>query len=113
MVYRRSTAIGHRATGIVAAAALAACALVSPIGEPPATCEFPRNVALSFAGETTLGEVGLAAPGGEELPARVWITAEPILFVSGETTRVICAVTPDGLTSLSPYPVERVPNEGG
>ena len=108
-----SAAMGRRAAGILAAASLTACGLVSPIGEPPAICEFPPDVPLSFAGEATLGEVGLAAPGGEELPAHVWITAEPILFVSGETTRVICAVTGDGLTSRSPYPVEQAPNEGG
>lgn len=99
---------------LLASACLAACGIVSSIGTPPATCQFPAGVPLSFAEETTLGEVGLASPGGEELPARVWITAEPIVFESsGETTRVICAVTRDGSTSLSPYPVTLMPNEGG
>jgi hypothetical protein len=103
----------RRAMPMLAAAGLAACGIVSPIGAPPATCQFPDGVPLSFAEETTLGEVGLASPGGEDLSTHVWITAKPIPFQSsGETTRVICAVTDDG-TYLAPYPVERMPNEAG
>lgn len=99
---------------MLAAVCLAACGIVSSIGTPPATCQFPAGVPLSWAEETTLGEVGLASPGGEDLPAHVWITAEPIVFESsGETTRVICAVTRDGSTSLSPYPVTLMPNDSG
>ena len=93
-----------------------ACAGCEPIvvGAAPSECEFPPGVALSFAGDTTLGEVGLAAPGGESLRARAWITADPILFESaGTTNRVICAKLEDGGFMLSPYPVPDGPNEGG
>ncbi len=55
----------------MAATGLTACGILSPIGPPPAICQFPGGVPLSFAGETTVGEVGLASPGGEELPAKV------------------------------------------
>lgn len=80
----------------------------------PADCQFPDDVVLSYAGDTTLGEVGLAAPGGEGIEARVWITAQPIAFeAAGTTTRVICAQLDDGSLMLSPYPVPDVPNEGG
>lgn len=81
---------------------------------PPAECQFPDEVTLSYSGETTLGAVGLAAPGGEGLRARVWITASPIRFEgAGTTTRVICAQQEDGSVMLSPYPVEQAPSEGG
>ena len=91
----------------MAATGLAACGILSPIGPPPAMCQFPDGVPLSFAGETTLGEVGLASPGGEDLPAKVWITAEPILYEPiGRTTRMFCAVEANGSTSIVPFPVE-------
>jgi hypothetical protein len=99
--------------GVVLAGAGAGCEPIE-VGTAPPECEFPTGVALSFAGDTTLGEVGLAAPGGETLRARAWITADPILFESaGTTTRVICARLEDGTFTLSPYPVPDVPNEGG
>jgi hypothetical protein len=98
---------------LVIAVAAVACEPVV-VGTAPPECEFPPGVALSFAGDTTLGEVGLAAPGGEALRARAWITADPILFESaGTTTRVVCAALEDGTFALSPYPVPDVPNEGG
>ena len=103
------TAILSMALGI----SLPACG-ASGLGPVPADCQFPDGVPLAYAGETTLGEVGLAAPGGEGIDARVWITAEPIVFeAAGTTTRVICAQLDDGSVMLSPYPVPDVPNEGG
>lgn len=99
--------------GAVLAVAVAACEPIV-VGTAPPECEFPPGAALSFAGETTLGEVGLAAPGGETLRARAWITADPIAFESaGITTRVICAELDDGTLMLSPYPVPDTPNDGG
>ena len=95
------------------ATALMACGAAG-LGPVPADCQFPHDVRFSHSGETTLGEVGLAAPGGERLEARVWITAEPIAFeAAGTITRVICAQLDDGSVMLSPYPVPDVPNEGG
>src|SRR5688572_26670905 len=86
--------------GVALAAAGAGCERIV-VGAAPRECEFPPGVALSFAGDTTLGEVGLAAPGGETLRARAWITADPILFESaGTTTRVICAKLEDGTFAL-------------
>ncbi len=102
---------------LVLAVALGAGVLGCGVAGPeavPADCQFPEGVRLSHAGDTTLGEVGLAAPGGEGLEARVWITAEPITFqAAGTTTRVICARLDDGSIMLSPYPAPNVPNEGG
>lgn len=97
---------------LMSAALLVACGLGAP--RPPGECGFPDDVVLSYSGETTLGAVGLAAPGGESLRAQVWITATPILFeAAGTTTRLICAAGDDGSVMVSPYPVRDVPNEAG
>ena len=51
---------------IVLAVALGAGVLGCGVAGPeavPADCQFPDGVRLSYAGDTTLGEVGLAAPG--------------------------------------------------
>jgi hypothetical protein len=70
-------------------------------------------VALSFAEETTLGDVRLAAPGGESLRAYVWVTAEPVEIPDGTLQRAICADGSNGTFIVSPYPARSGPNEGG
>ena len=90
-----------------------ACGVMPTARPPAAQCDFPDDVALSFAEETTLGDVGLAAPGGESLRAYVWITAEPVRTADGAMQRAICADGLDGTFIVSPYPPPSVPNEGG
>ena len=98
----------------VAAALAAGCGMLTPVPPIPSECDIPPGTGVAFVGDATLGELGLAAPGGESLGARAWITDEPILFEpTGNVIRVICAELEDGTFMLSPYPPTSVPNEGG
>ncbi len=77
-------------------------------GEPDPLCHFPAETALTFAGRTTLGEMGLPADRWEfngrtvrDVPADVYITRDPIVHHSHDDPRpqrTYCAVyRPAGL----------------
>ena len=70
-----------------------------------ARCEFPDDVPLSFAGETTLGDLGIPPREAGDERVYAWVTAVAIQFPSSTNPyRAACAERDDGTFVFSAYP---------
>ena len=83
---------------------LAGCAVQSGRSVPP-ECKFPEAVRLTFAGETTMDELGIPDPGGDGAPVYAWVTRDPISFPStSQLHRAACVERADGSFERSAFP---------
>lgn len=83
---------------------LVGCASPGQRAVPP-RCEFPEDVSLAFAGETTMHELGIPAPGEEREIVFAWVTAVPIRFPGApDDYRAACLERAGGSYERSAYP---------
>ena len=96
----------HLVWAAVLAAVVTACGNLPITGRRvPAQCEFPDDMRRTFAGETTMAELGIPAPGSEDDPVYAWVTADPIRFPSmPDAHRAACVEKDDGTFERSAFP---------
>lgn len=71
----------------------------------PPECEFPVGVRLTFAGTTTMDELGIPDPRGDSAAVYAWVTADPIAFPStAQLHRAACVERADGSFERSAFP---------
>jgi hypothetical protein len=70
----------------------------------PLACEFPDDVLLSFAGETTMADLYIPAPACERDIVYAWVTAVPIHAAGGKAFRMACVKDARGQFEHSTYP---------
>ena len=104
---------------VLTATAVACGVLPSP--RAPTGCGFPDDATLAYSGRTTLRRLGLSEDlPAADLPAMVYVTAEPIPFRGSIPNgaelppdyRAWCAIYDDGapmLTALGGVPIDWSP----
>jgi hypothetical protein len=83
---------------------VAGCGLVQTGRPVPPGCQFPEGVRISFAGDTTMAELGIPHPGEERGRYYAWITADPITMGGSAPARWACVEIDRRTFEMSVYP---------